>query len=79
MHQQEYEKVQKHIDILNVAYHLCIDIVDDTRVEVKATCPFCGHRKGCKKDTLSLNTDKNKYHCFNCGKSRLLYTDYMRK
>ena len=38
---QEYEKVKKHIDILNVAYHLCLEIVDDTGVEVKVNCPFC--------------------------------------
>lgn len=69
MHQQEYEEVKKHIDILNVAYHLCLEIVNDTGVEVKATCPFCGYRNNCKKGTLNLNTNKNKYHCFNCGKS----------
>ena len=41
MHQQEFEEVKKHIDILNVAYHLNIEITDDKCVEVKATCPFC--------------------------------------
>jgi DNA primase len=67
MNKQEFEEVKKHVDIINVAYHLCLPIVDNTKVEVKATCPFCGYRKSSKQNTLSLNTNNNKYHCFSCG------------
>ena len=69
MDQRENEEVKKHIDILNVAYHLCIEIVDDTGIEVKAICPFCEYRKNSQKGTLNLNVNKNQYHCFSCGKS----------
>lgn len=37
----DYEEVKKHIDILNVAYHLCLEITDKSHSEVKAICPFC--------------------------------------
>lgn len=34
-------EVKKHIHIKNVAFHACIEIVDDSRTENKAICPFC--------------------------------------
>ncbi len=37
----DYQKVQKHISILNVAYHLCLEIVEEKGYESKAICPFC--------------------------------------
>ncbi len=41
MHQLDYKEVEKHINILNVAYHLCLEIVDTKSIEHKAICPFC--------------------------------------
>ena len=37
----DYKEVKKHINILNVAYHLCLEIVDQKGYEHKAICPFC--------------------------------------
>lgn len=37
----DMEEVQKHINILNVAYHLCLEIVETKGDESKAICPFC--------------------------------------
>ncbi len=37
----DFQEVQKHINILNVAYHLCIEIIEEKGYEVKAICPFC--------------------------------------
>ena len=34
-------EVQKHINILNVAYHLDLEIIEDNGTMVKAICPFC--------------------------------------
>lgn len=67
MNELDHEKVQKHINILNVAYHLNLEITDDSHAEVKAICPFCGYNKNSKIATLSLNTINNKYHCIRCG------------
>lgn len=63
----DYQEVKKHVDILNVAYHLCLEITDNRRTEVKAICPFCGYNKNSKIATLSLNTENNKYCCSRCG------------
>lgn len=41
MHKLDYEQVKKHIDILNVAYHLCLEIIEEKGVEYKVICPFC--------------------------------------
>lgn len=41
MNKLDYIEVQKHINILNVAYHLCLEIVEEKGYEVKAICPFC--------------------------------------
>jgi len=41
MHKLDYEEVQKHVNILNVAYHLCIEIKETHGYENKAICPFC--------------------------------------
>lgn len=60
-------EVQRHINILNVAYHLCLEITDKRNTEVKAICPFCGYNKNSKVATLSLNTTNNKYCCSRCG------------
>ena len=37
----DYEAVKQHIDILNVAYHLCLEIVEEKGFETKCICPFC--------------------------------------
>lgn len=37
----DYNEVQKHINILNVAYHLCLEIVEQRGYEYKAICPNC--------------------------------------
>ncbi len=41
MNHLDFEEVQKHINILNVAYHLCLEIIDERGFEYKAICPFC--------------------------------------
>ena len=41
MQKEDFEEVTKHINILNVAYHLNLEITDTRRSEVKAICPFC--------------------------------------
>lgn len=41
MEKLDFQEVQKHINILNVAYHLCLEIVDEKGYEHKAICPFC--------------------------------------
>ena len=51
----DYQEVKKHVNILNVAYHLCLEITDDKHTEIKAICPFCGYNKNSKIATLSLN------------------------
>ena len=66
MQKEDLEEVLKHINILNVAYHLSLEIVDASGIEVKAICPFCGYKKDSKVATLSLNTVNNKYCCSNC-------------
>lgn len=67
MDKLDYQKVVKHINILNVAYHLCLEIVDQKGYEIKAICPFCGYNKNSKIPTLSLNSQTNKYCCSRCG------------
>ena len=67
MDRLDYQEVVKHINILNVAYHLCLEIVDQKGYEIKAICPFCGYNKNSKIPTLSLNSTNNKYHCVRCG------------
>ena len=67
MNISDYEAVKQHINILNVAYHLCLEIVDKRSPEVKAICPFCGYNKNSKVATLSLNIANNKYCCSRCG------------
>ena len=37
----DYEAVKEHIDILNVAYHLCLELTEQKGTEVKCICPFC--------------------------------------
>ncbi len=37
----DYQEVKKHINILNVAYHICLEIVETKGYEHKAICPFC--------------------------------------
>lgn len=63
----DYQEVKKHIDILNVAYHLCLEIVEEKGFETRAICPFCGYNKNSKIPTMSLNTSENKYCCTRCG------------
>ena len=37
----DYQELKKHIDIMNVAYHLCLEIVEEKGFETKVICPFC--------------------------------------
>ena len=67
MEKLDFYEVQRHIHILNVAYHLCLEIVENKGHEAKAICPFCGYNKNTKIPTLSLNIDTNKYCCSRCG------------
>ena len=72
MNKLDFQEVQQHINILNVAYHLCLEIVEQKGYEYKAICPFCGyHNKLSKTPTLSLNLENNKYCCSECGAGRL--------
>ena len=41
MEKVDFQKVQKCVNILNVAYHLCLEIVEEKGFESKAICPFC--------------------------------------
>lgn len=41
MNTLDYAAVKQHIDILNVAYHLCLEIVEEKGFETRAICPFC--------------------------------------
>lgn len=41
MDRKDYEEVIRHINILNVAYHLCLEIKETIGYEYKAICPFC--------------------------------------
>ncbi len=41
MNKLDMIEVQRHINILNVAYHLSLEITDTRGTEVKAICPFC--------------------------------------
>lgn len=82
MNKLDYEEIKKHINILNVAYHLNIEIVEQTGFEYRAICPFCGHRKLTKTPTLSLNSQTNQFCCSSCGKgghSTDLYAKIMNK
>lgn len=67
MNKLDYEEVQKHINILNVAYHLNLEIIEKKGNEYKAICPLCGYNKLSKIPTLSLNIQNNKYCCSRCG------------
>lgn len=68
MNKLDFQEVQQHVNILNVAYHLCLEIVKQKGYEYKAICPFCGyHNKVSKIPTLSLNLENNKYCCSECG------------
>ena len=66
---EDFENVKEHINILNVAYHLNIEITNKFGNEVRAICPFCGYRDYKRNADLKLNYINNTYHCFNCGKS----------
>lgn len=41
MDRKDYEEVIRHINILNVAYHLCLEIKETRGYEYKAICLFC--------------------------------------
>lgn len=73
MDKLDYAEVKKHINILNVAYHLCLEIVEEKGYESKAICPFCGYNKNSKIPTLILNSLDNKYICSRCGAGRIFY------
>ena len=64
----EYQEVAKKINILNVAYHLNLEMKSKIGNEVQVICPFCGYKDNKREANMSLNYDSNKYHCFKCGK-----------
>lgn len=41
MNKADYKEVKKHINILNVAYHLCLEIMEEQGIIYKSICPFC--------------------------------------
>ena len=41
MDKLDYNEVKKHINIKNVAYHLCLEIIEETTLMARAICPFC--------------------------------------
>jgi hypothetical protein len=41
MNSLDYKAVKQHIDIMNVAYHLCLELVEEKGFETKCICPFC--------------------------------------
>ena len=41
MNKLDFQEVQRHLNILNVAYQVCLEIIDKTGTEIKAICPFC--------------------------------------
>ncbi len=41
MNKLDFQEVQKHISILNVAYQLSLEIIDKRGIEVKCICPYC--------------------------------------
>lgn len=41
MEKVDFQEVKKCVNILNVAYHLCLEIVEEKGFESKAICPFC--------------------------------------
>lgn len=41
MNKLDFIEVSKRIHILNVAYHLCLEITEKRGIEYKAICPFC--------------------------------------
>lgn len=41
MDKLDFQEIQKHINILNVAYHLSLEIIESVGYEHKAICPFC--------------------------------------
>lgn len=67
MNKLDFQEMQQRVNILNVAYHLCLEIIEQRGYEYKAICPFCGYNKLSKIPTLSLNLENNKYCCSECG------------
>ena len=41
MDKLDFIQVQRHINILNVAYQLSLEITDTSGPEMKSICPFC--------------------------------------
>ena len=41
MNKLDYIEVKKHISIKNVAYHLCLEVVEETTSMARVICPFC--------------------------------------
>ncbi len=41
MEKLDFQEVQKHVNILNVVYHLCLEIIETKGYEHKVICPFC--------------------------------------
>lgn len=41
MDKLDFQEVSKRVSILNVAYHLSLEITDKRGLEIKAICPFC--------------------------------------
>lgn len=71
MNSLDYAAVKQHIDILNVAYHLCLEIVEEKDLKQNVFARSVGYNKLSKVPTMSLNTRDNKYCCTRCGAGRI--------
>lgn len=69
MQKKEFEELQKHISIFNIAHQLNLEVIERKGNEFFAICPFCGYRSKTITANMKLNYTKNSYHCFDCGKS----------
>lgn len=52
MDKLDFVEVTKHINILNVAYHLSLEIIETRGEEVKAICPFCRIQQKLKNSNI---------------------------
>ena len=69
MNKLDYKAVKEHINIINVAYHLCFEITEESFTTAKVICPFCGYNKLSKVPTMTLYYKTNQYSCSRCNKS----------
>lgn len=73
-----FKEANRHIAIMNVAYHANIKITEILEDEVKCICPFCNSRKAVPTASFRLKLKENKYYCIDCRKQGFsvdLYAD----